>query len=87
MSLLHKRASELTVTKQLRLGKNAVITVENADGTSTEISPAELGSLDDDSVSKLATEAGTGITTGTGTGYQSSVNKIGGIIHTKILID
>jgi len=32
-------------------------------------------------------EAGTGITTGTGTVYESSIYKHGGIIYTKILID
>ena len=32
-------------------------------------------------------DAGTGITTGTGTVYRSSVNKAGGIITTRILID
>ena len=36
---------------------------------------------------KLATEAGAGITGGTGTVYRTSVEKIGGIIYTKILID
>lgn len=36
---------------------------------------------------KLATEAGAGITGGTGTVYKSSVTKHGGIISTKILID
>jgi hypothetical protein len=36
---------------------------------------------------KLATEAGAGITGGTGTVYKSSVSKLGGIIRTSILID
>lgn len=36
---------------------------------------------------KLATEAGAGITGGTGTVYKSSVAEIGGIIRTSILID
>lgn len=36
---------------------------------------------------KLATEAGSGITGGTGTVYQSSVYRAGGITYTKILID
>ena len=35
----------------------------------------------------LATEAGTGITTGSGTIYRSSVQRVGGIITTRILID
>jgi len=36
---------------------------------------------------ELATEAGTGITTGTGTIYQSSVKEDGGIVTTRILLD
>ena len=36
---------------------------------------------------KLSTEAGTGITGGTGTIYRSSVMRQGGIITTRILID
>ena len=35
----------------------------------------------------LSTEAGAGITGGTGTVYKSSVMKVGGIIHTRIMID
>lgn len=35
----------------------------------------------------LATEAGVGITGGTGTVYKSSVQKVGGIITTRILVD
>ena len=35
----------------------------------------------------LSVEAGVGITEGTGTVYASSVQKIGGIYHTKILVD
>lgn len=36
---------------------------------------------------KMATEAGAGITGGTGTVYKSSVEKIGGLIKTSIMID
>lgn len=36
---------------------------------------------------KLATEAGTGVTAGSGTLYQSSVSKEGGIITTRIIVD
>lgn len=39
------------------------------------------------SAHRLATEAGSGITGGTGTVYRSSVEKVGGIYKTKILID
>ena len=35
----------------------------------------------------IVTTAGTGITTGTGTVYAASAVKIGGFIHTSILID
>lgn len=48
------------------------------------ISSAGFTSLD---ANKLATEAGTGITGGTGTIYRSSVIREGGIIKTSILID
>jgi hypothetical protein len=39
------------------------------------------------SVATLPTEAGTGITTGTGTVYASSVTEQGGVVTTKILVD
>jgi hypothetical protein len=44
-------------------------------------------SNDNATLQTLATEAGTGITTGTGTVYKSSVQEMGGIITTQILID
>lgn len=47
-------------------------------------STAELNTLDNP---VLATEAGAGVTGGTGTVYASSVRKVGGIYYTKILID
>lgn len=43
--------------------------------------------FNDFSGSVMATEAGAGITDGTGTVYASSVEKVGGIFKTKILID
>ena len=63
--------------------------IATATGTGTEttqmsISSAGFASLD---ANKLATEAGTGITGGTGTIYRSSVIRDGGIIKTSILID
>ena len=63
--------------------------IATATGTGTEttqmsISSAGFASLD---ANKLATEAGTGITGGTGTIYRSSVIREGGIIKTSILID
>jgi len=63
--------------------------IARATGTGTEttqmsISSAGFTSLD---ANTMATEAGTGITGGTGTVYRSSVIREGGIIKTSILID
>ncbi len=55
-----------------------------AETTQMSISSAGFASLD---ANTLATEAGTGITGGTGTIYRSSVQRNGGIITTRILID
>ena len=52
--------------------------------TQSSISSAGVSSFD---ANTMATEAGTGITTGTGTIYRSSVQRVGGIITTRILID
>ena len=52
--------------------------------TQMSISSAGFTSLD---ANTMATEAGTGITGGTGTIYRSSVIREGGIIKTSILID
>lgn len=53
-------------------------------GTQVTSSAAELNVLDGQT---LATEAGAGITGGTGTVYRSSVVRIGGVIKTSILLD
>ena len=63
--------------------------IATASGTGTEttqmsISTAGFASLD---ANTMAVEAGTGITTGSGTLYRSSVQRVGGIITTRILID
>jgi hypothetical protein len=55
-----------------------------AETTQMSISTAGFTSLD---ANTLATEAGTGITTGSGTVYRSDVIRHGGIITTIILID
>ena len=55
-----------------------------AETTQMSISTAGFASLD---ANTMATEAGTGITGGTGTIYRSSVIREGGIIRTTILID
>ena len=52
--------------------------------TLSSISTTGVASFD---ANTLATEAGTGITTGSGTIYRSSVQRVGGIITTRILID
>ena len=52
--------------------------------TQSSINSSGIASFD---ANKLATEAGTGITGGTGTIYRSSVIREGGIIKTSILID
>ena len=52
--------------------------------TQSSINSSGIASFD---ANKLATEAGTGITAGTGTIYRSSVMRSGGIITTRILID
>lgn len=52
--------------------------------TLSSISATGVASFD---ANTLATEAGTGITTGSGTIYRSSVQRVGGIITTRILID
>ena len=67
-------------------GYSSIATAANTgvETTQMSISSAGFASLD---ANTLATTAGTGITTGTGTVYAASVIKTGGIFHTKILID
>ena len=55
-----------------------------AETTQMSITSAGFASLD---ANTMAVEAGTGITTGSGTIYRSSVQRVGGIITTRILID
>tara|TARA_Y100001938_G_scaffold136823_1_gene200260 strand:+ start:16570 stop:17196 length:627 start_codon:yes stop_codon:yes gene_type:complete len=62
----------------------ATATSTGAETTQMSISSAGFTSLD---ANTMATEAGTGITGGTGTIYKSSVLRSGGIITTSILID
>ena len=52
--------------------------------TLSSISSTGVSSFD---ANTMAVEAGTGITGGTGTIYRSSVQRVGGIITTRILID
>ena len=67
-------------------GYSSIVT---ASGTGTEttqmsITSAGFTSLD---ANTLSVEAGTGITTGSGTIYRTAVQRVGGIITTRILID
>jgi hypothetical protein len=52
--------------------------------TLSSINSSGFASLD---ANTLSVEAGTGITTGSGTIYRTAVQRVGGIITTKILID
>ena len=63
------------------ISKNATT---GAISTLSSISSTGVTSFD---ANTLSTEAGTGITTGSGTIYKSAVQRIGRIITTKILID
>lgn len=56
-------------------------------GSFNEIATLLRAILTGDYASKLAQEAGTGITAGVGTVYKSSVKKHGGIIHTQLIVD
>jgi len=67
-------------------GYSSIATAANTgvETTQMSISTAGFASLD---ANTMATEAGTGITGGTGTIYRSSVIREGGIIKTSILVD
>ena len=59
-------------------------TTTGAITTQSSINSSGISSFD---ANTMPVEAGTGITTGTGTIYRSSVQRVGGIITTRILID
>jgi hypothetical protein len=63
------------------ISKNATT---GAISTLSSISSTGVTSFD---ANTLSTEAGTGITTGSGTIYRSAIQRVGGIITTRILID
>ena len=67
-------------------GYSSIATAASTGTESTQMSISSAGftSLD---ANTMATEAGTGITGGTGTVYRSSVIREGGVIKTTILID
>ena len=56
-------------------------------GAITTLSSINSSGITSFDANTLATEAGTGITTGSGTIYRSSIQRVGGIITTRILID
>ena len=67
-------------------GYSSIATAANTGTETTQMSITSAGfaSLD---ANTMAVEAGTGITTGSGTVYRTSVQRSGGIITTRILID
>jgi hypothetical protein len=66
------------------VGGFTVVTAKDDGTTQASISSTGVASLD---ANTMSVEAGTGITTGSGTVYRSSVIREGGIITTQILID
>ena len=66
------------------VGGFTVVSAKDDGTTQASISSTGVASLD---ANTMSVEAGTGITTGTGTVYRSSVIREGGIITTQILID
>ena len=56
-------------------------------GAITTLSSINSSGISSFDANTMPTEAGTGITGGTGTVYRSSVQRVGGIITTRILID
>ena len=67
-------------------GYSSIATAASTGVETTQMSISSAGFISLDA-NTMAVEAGTGITTGTGTIYRSSVQRSGGIITTRILID
>ena len=67
-------------------GFTSIATTAGTGAETTQMSISSAGFTSLDAIT-MATEAGTGITGGTGTIYRSSVIREGGIIKTSILID
>jgi hypothetical protein len=74
------RARTAELFTALRFKHGAIILVEGADKKDSAIDPALLSG-------KLAVLAGPGITGGTGTVYETGVQKVGDIFITRILLD
>lgn len=77
-------ASRVYTDHDGNLHLNGSVIYTDEDGTT--VSASELANLDS-STAILSTEAGAGITGGTGTVYKSSVQREGGLIVTRIYID
>ncbi len=67
-------------------GYSSIATTASTGAETTQMSISSAGFISLDA-NTMAVEAGTGITTGSGTIYRSSVQRSGGIITTRILID
>lgn len=67
-------------------GYSSIATAATTGVETTQMSISSAGFISLDA-NTMAVEAGTGITTGSGTIYRSSVQRSGGIITTRILID
>ena len=67
-------------------GYSSIATAASTGVETTQMSISSAGFISLDA-NTMAVEAGTGITTGSGTIYRSSVQRSGGIITTRILID
>ena len=63
------------------------ISKNGTSGAITTLSSINSSGVSSFDANTLSVEAGTGITTGTGTIYRTSVQRVGGIITTRILID
>jgi hypothetical protein len=84
---LWKKYTDLLITAFLRFGATCQILIKSlTNGADTTVTMTELSSLANAN-SILSTEAGAGITGGTGTVYETSVRKVGSITTTEILLD
>ena len=63
------------------------ISKHSTSGAITTLSSINSSGVSSFDANTLSVEAGTGITTGTGTIYKTAVQRVGGIITTRILID
>jgi hypothetical protein len=63
------------------------ISKNSTSGAITTLSSINSSGVSSFDANTLSVEAGTGITTGTGTLYKTAVQRVGGIITTRILID